>query len=286
MEQKVSTENPTPENAEEFRELNTRWFQFGTFSPFTRLHGELKPREPWAFGGDNHSAYKTIVKFDQVRYRLLPYIYSLAGAAAQDAGTMMRPLVMDFPGDKTARELVDEYMFGPAFLVAPVTTYQARSRTVYLPATTGDWYDFWTGTGTAGGQATDAAAPYDSMPLFVRAGSIIPTGPDLQYTGEKPADPITLYVYAGADGAFTLYEDDGLTYGYEKGAFARIPIRWDNAGKTLIIGKRQGKFPGMLAKRTFNVVLVTRDKPVGFSFTPKVDQTATYLGKELKVKFN
>ena len=286
MEGKFSAENPTPEAAEEFRELNTRWFQFGTFSPLTRLHGELKPREPWAFGGDQHPAYQAIVKFDHLRYRLLPYIYSLAGAATQDAGTMMRPLVMDFPGDTTARELVDEYMFGPAFLVAPVTTYQARSRNVYLPATTGDWYDFWTGTSTAGGQAVDAAAPYDSMPLFIRAGSIIPTGPDLQYTGEKPADPITLYVYAGADGAFTLYEDDGSTYGYERGAFARIPIRWDNATRTLTIGKRAGKFPGLLAKRTFNVVLVTRDKPSGFSFTPKPDQTATYLGKEVKIKFD
>jgi alpha-D-xyloside xylohydrolase len=285
MEQKFSTENPTPENAEEFRELNTRWFQFGTFCPLTRLHGELKPREPWAFGGANHPAYQTIVKFDRLRYRLLPYVYSLAGATTQDAATMMRPLVMDFPGDATARELVDEYMFGPAFLVAPVTTYQARSRNVYLPATTGDWYDFWTGTNTAGGQTADVAAPYDSMPLFVRAGSIIPCGPDLQYTGEKPADPITLYVYAGANGAFTLYEDDGLTYGYEKGAFARIPFGWDNAAKTLTIGKREGKFPGMLAKRTFNVVLVTREKPAGFSFTPKADQTATYLGKEMKMKF-
>jgi alpha-D-xyloside xylohydrolase len=285
MEEKFSTENPTPEAAEEFRELNARWFQFGTFSPLTRLHGELKPREPWAFGGDHHPAYQTIVKFDRLRYRLLPYIYSLAGAATQDAGTPMRPLVMDFPGDAAARELVDEYMFGPAFLVAPVTTYQARSRNVYLPATAGDWYDFWTGMSTAGGGTLDAAAPYDSMPLFVRAGSILPTGPDLKYTGEKPADPITLYVYAGADGAFTLYEDDGLTYGYEKGAFARIPIRWNNAVRTLTIGRREGQYPGMPAQRTFNVVLVTQAKPVGFSFTPKADQTAIYLGKELKLDF-
>jgi alpha-D-xyloside xylohydrolase len=184
-----------------------------------------------------------------------------------------------------ARELTDEYMFGPAFLVAPVTTYQARSRSVYLPPTTGDWYNFWFGTRTAGGQTINVLAPYDSLPLFIRAGSIIPFGPELQYTGEKPADPITLYVYAGADGAFTLYEDDGLTYGYEKGAFARIPMGWDDAAKTLTIGKRTGKFPGMLAKRTFNVVLVTKEKPTGFSFTPKADQTVTYRGKEVKVKF-
>ena len=123
------------------------------------------------------------------------------------------------------------------------------------------------------------------MPLFIRAGSIIPFGPELQYTGEKPADPITLYVYAGADGAFTLYEDDGLTYGYEKGAFARIPIRWDDSSKTLTMGKRDGRFPGMLAKRTFNVVLVARNNPAGFSFTPKADQTVTYRGKETSLKF-
>ena len=285
MEQKFSTENPTPENAEEFRELNARWFEFGTFCPLTRLHGELKPREPWAFGGDDHPAYQTIVKFDHLRYRLLPYIYSLAGEITQDAGTLMRPLVMDFPDDTQARELVDEYMFGPAFLVAPVTTYQARSRAVYLPATPGDWYDFWTGMSVAGGQTLDAPAPYDSMPLYIRAGSIIPLGPDLQYTGEKPADPITLYVYAGADGKFTLYEDDGLTYGYEKGAFARIPISWDEKSRTLTLGKREGKFKGMLKQRTFNVVLVTKDKPVGFSFTRPAGRTAAYHGKAEKLKF-
>jgi alpha-D-xyloside xylohydrolase len=274
MESRFSAENQKPENAEEWRELNTRWFQFATFCPLTRLHGELKPREPWTFGGDSHPAYQTIVKFDNLRYRMLPYIYSLAGEVTQDGGTMMRPLVMDFQNDAGPR-IADEYMFGPAFLVAPVTTYQARSRSVYLPPTTA------TGTisgpaRTAGGQTIDAPAPYDAMPLFIRAGSIIPNGPELQYTGEKPADPITLYVYAGANGAFTLYEDDGLTYGYEQGAFARIPIGWDNATKTLTIGKRAGKFPGMLDKRTFNVVLVAKDKPVGFSFTPKADQTVTY----------
>src|SRR5262249_12603089 len=141
----------------------------------------------------------------------------------------MRPFVMDFPGDATAREITDEYLFGPAFLVAPVTTYQARSRNVYLPQTAGGWYDFWTGANQSGGQRLDVAAPYDSMPLFVRAGSIIPFGADVQYVDERPADPLTIYVYAGANGAFTLYEDDGVSYGYERGEFARIPIQWDEA---------------------------------------------------------
>ena len=285
MESRFSAANPKPADFQEWCELNARWFEFATFCPLTRLHGELKPREPWTFGGDSGLAYQTIVKFDQLRYRMLPYIYSVAGEVTLDAGTMMRPLVMDFPNDTTAREMTDEYMFGPAFLVAPVTTYEARSRRVYLPSTAGDWFDFWTGASLAGEATYDAPAPYDSMPLFIRAGSIIPFGPELEYTGQKPADPITLYVYAGHDGAFALYEDDGLTYRYEKGAYSRIPIRWDDHSRTLTIGKRAGKFPGMLSKRTFNVVLVTRDKPVGFSFTPTADRTVTYRGKELKVNF-
>jgi alpha-D-xyloside xylohydrolase len=177
-------------------------------------------------------------------------------------------------------------MFGPAFLVAPVTTYQARDRNVYLPPTTGGWYNFWSGKNIAGGQTIDAPAPYDAMPLFIRAGSIIPFGPDIQYTGEKPADPITLCVYTGADGQFTIYEDDGLTYDYEKKAFATIPIHWDDKSRTLTIGKREGSFNGMLQKRTFNVVLVSKDKPVGFSFTPKADKSVSYDGAIVTVKFN
>ena len=161
MESRFSAENQKPEDAEEWRELNTRWFQFATFCPLTRLHGELKPREPWTFGGDSHPAYQTIVKYDNLRYRMLPYVYSLAGEVTQDGGTMMRPLVMDFQNDTKARAITDEYMFGPAFLVAPITTYQARSRSVYLPPTSGDWYDFWTGVRTEGGQTIDAPAPYD-----------------------------------------------------------------------------------------------------------------------------
>ena len=282
MEDKFS-KNPTPENAEEWRELNARWFEFGAFCPFTRLHGELQFREPWAFGGDTHPAYQAILKFDRLRYSLLPYIYSLAGAVAHDSGTMMRPFVMDFPQDTVAREIANEYMFGPAFLVAPVTTYQARSRPVYLPQSAGGWYDFWTGMPAAGGQNLDAAAPYDAMPLFLRAGSIIPFGPDLQYTGEKPADPITLRVYTGADGTFTLYEDDGKTYDCDHGACARIPFNWDDAARTLTIGDRQGSYPGMLTTRTFNVVLVEKNKPVGFSFTPAPDQTVNYQGKSVKL---
>jgi alpha-D-xyloside xylohydrolase len=285
MESRFSAADPKPADFEEWCELNARWFEFATFCPLTRLHGELNPREPWTFGGDSGPACQTIVKFDQLRYRLLPYIYSLAGAVTHDHGTIMRALVMDFPADTNVFNLGDEYMFGPAFLVNPVTTYQARSRPVYLPQAAGGWYDFWSGKFVAAGQTIDAPAPYDALPLFVRAGSIIPTGPELQYTGEKPADPITIHVYAGADGAFTLYEDDGLTYKYEKGAFAEIPFQWNDAAKILTIGQRKGSFSGMMKKHKFNVVFISKNKSVGFSFMPIADHTVEYNGKELQVKF-
>jgi len=273
---------PTPAATEEWRELNTRWFEFGTFVPLLRVHGEYPYREMWQFGGDDSPAYRAQLKFDRLRYRLLPYIYSLAGAVTQDAGTIMRPLVMDFRRDATARETGDEYMFGPALLVSPVTEYRARSRSVYLPEGT-TWYDFWTGMELPGGRTIRSAAPYDSIPVHVRAGSIIPIGPAMQYTGQKPEDPITLYVYAGADGAFSLYADDGLTYAYEHGAFATIPLHWNDATRTLTIGRREGSFPGMLEHRTFHVVLVSPEHPLGFSFEPPAGETVKYDGTPVTV---
>jgi alpha-D-xyloside xylohydrolase len=280
---RFSRKDPRPEDAEEWRELNTRWFQYGTFLPLTRVHGEVPKREMWEMGGESHPAYQAHLKFDRLRYRMLPYVYSLAGGVTHESGTFLRPLVMDFPSDAAARRVADQYLFGPAFLVSPVTEHGARRRKVVLPLGA-SWYDFWTGGMIAGGQAIDAPAPYDAMPVHVRAGSIVPFGPELQWTGEKPADPVTLFVYAGADGAFTLYEDDGLTYGYEKGAFSRIPLRWNDATATLTIGQRQGSFPGMLASRTFEVVVVGKAKPVGFSFEPKADRTVRYDGAELAVR--
>jgi alpha-D-xyloside xylohydrolase len=273
-----------PEDAEEWRELNARWFQFGTFCPLLRVHGQFPYREMWFLGGESHPAYQTELKFDRLRYRMLPYVYSLAGEITHRAGTMMRALVMDFPGDLRARAIGDEYMFGPAFLVSPVTTYKARTRTVYLPAGSA-WYDFWTGRALTGGQTIEADAPYDSLPLHIRAGSIVPLGPELEYTTEKTPDPITLYIYAGADGAFTLYEDEGTNYGYERGAFSRIPLRWNDATATLTIGAREGSFPGMLRERTFLVVRVAGTKATGFSFTPTPDRTVRYAGTAVDVSF-
>lgn len=280
---RFSAKRPTPEDAEEWRELNTRWFQFGTFVPLLRAHGEAPFREMWEMGGESHAAYKTHLKFDRLRYRLLPYLYSLAGAVTHQGGTPMRPLVMDFRADAKARHVTDQYLFGPAFLVSPVTTYKARSRMVYLPLGPG-WYDFWTGGAVVPGQTIEVAAPYESMPVHVKAGSIVPTGPEVMWTDEKPADPIALWVYAGANGEHTLYEDDGLTYGYEKGAFARIPIRWNDGTRTLTIGKREGEFPGMAKERTFEVILVSKEKPAGFSFTPKADKTVRYTGVPVDLK--
>jgi alpha-D-xyloside xylohydrolase len=269
----------------EWRELATRWFEYAAFLPLMRVHGQAPAREIWQYGGDASPAYMAMLKFDRVRYRLLPYIYSLAGMVTQKAGTILRPLVMDFRADTTARPIGDQYMFGPAFLVSPVTAYNARSRSAYLPTTAGGWYDFWTGAHLDGGQSVTANAALDSIPVHVRAGSIVPVGPELLYTSEKPLDPITLYVYAGADGAFTLYEDQGATNDYEKGAFSTIPLTWKDATKTLNVGARSGSFTEMPAQHTFQIVTVTPTKAAGFSFTPTADKAVTYTGASMDVTF-
>lgn len=283
---RFSRADAKPEDLEEWRELNARWFEFGTFAPLLRVHGESPHREMWEFGGESHPAYQAQLKFDRLRYHLLPYIYSVAGNVTHEDSTIMRALVMDFRADTNAWNVADEYMFGPALLVDPVTTYQARSRSVYLPLNAGGWYDFWSGSSVKDGQSIDAPAPYDAIPLFVKAGSIIPTGPDLQYTTEKPADPINIFVYAGADGNFTLYEDDGLDYRYEDGAFTRIPLHWDDTAKTLTIGERSGTFKGMLKTRTFNVFVISNSRPVPYNSTQSPDKTTAYAGREVSLRFN
>ncbi|MES1206281.1 MAG: TIM-barrel domain-containing protein, partial [Pseudomonadota bacterium] len=271
-------------NLDEWRELNTRWFEYATFLPLLRVHGQAPKREPWEFGGDDSPAFAAQKKFDRLRYRLLPYIYSLAGAVTHQGGTILRPLVMDFRDDRAARQVADQFMFGPALLVSPVTVYKARARAVYLPATPGGWYDFWTGAHLPPGPV-EARAPIDETPLHVRAGSIIPIGPELQYTDEKAPDPITLLVYAGANGAFTLYEDDGGSNDYQTGAFTRITVSWDDARRVLTIGKREGRFAGegkwTLARRTFQVVLATAGKRAPFSFSPAPDKVIPYAGEAI-----
>ena len=286
VQTRFSATNPSSGDVTEWRELNTRWFEYSTFLPLMRSHGQAPAREIWQFGGDTSNAYAAMLKFDRLRYRLLPYVYSLAGDVTRRAGTMLRPLVMDFRTEAAARDLGDQFMFGPAFLVAPVMTYNARTRSVYLPKTMGGWYDFWTGAAAEGAQTVQAGADFDSIPAYMRAGSIVPIGPELQYVAEKPADPITLYVYAGSDGDFTLYEDQGLTYDYQQGAFSEIPLHWADATHTLSIGARQGSFTGMLSSRTFQVVVVSASKAVGFSFTPTADKNVTYTGAAQDVTVN
>jgi alpha-D-xyloside xylohydrolase len=269
--------NPTDED--EFRELNARWFEFSTFTPMLRVHGEVRPREMWLLGGETAPVYQAELKFDRIRYHLFPYIYSLAGAVAQHDATIMRPLVMDFPEDIKARTLADEFMFGPSLLVAPIVHYNQRSREVYLPGP--GWYNLWTGEPATSGSAE---APYDAIPVFVRAGSILPLGPDVQYIGEKPNEPITLHVFEGADGQFTLYEDQGTTFDYEHGAFTEIPILWNESTKTLTIGQRKGSFPQMPQRRKFQIVVTSPSSPTPFSLTPTPIQTIDYAGSPVAIR--
>lgn len=244
--------NKEPQHWPEWQELNLRWFQFGAFSPLFRSHGEEPFREIWNLADEGTEVYDSLVWYNKLRYRLMPYTLTLAGETYHRDGSMMRGLVMDFPKDLKVRNIDDQYLYGPSFLVAPVTQFKARSRSVYLPAGT-TWYDFETGKVHAGGQTIQAAAPLNRMPLFVKAGAIVPTTEVQQYVGEKPNAPITLLVYTGQDGRFELYEDDGLSMAYQRGAYSRIPISYDDASGRLTLGPRSGRFDGMVDKRVFKV---------------------------------
>ena len=277
-----SVNYPGGNKNEEYRELFTRWYQFGAFCPVFRVHGTNTPREIWFFGDRNSKFYKTQLTFDRLRYSLMPYLYSMAGMVNRRHYTIMRALVMDFANDPRALDIPDQYMFGPAFLVNPVTDYHAVSRQVYLPKSAG-WYDFWSGAFYDAGQSVNAGAPLESMPLFVKAGSIIPFGPEIQYSDEKPADPITLRIYEGADASFTLYEDENTNYNYEKGKFLEIPIRWNEKSKTLTIDKQQGTFDGMLASRTFKLIFVSVLRPRSSTYNLP-DRVIRYKGERIELK--
>jgi alpha-D-xyloside xylohydrolase len=263
----------------DYNELLTRWFQWSTFCPILRIHGYGTETEIWKW---LPATQTNLIAFDQLRYRMLPYNYSVAWKTTLEHYTPMRPLVMDFPADKIVLPIADEHMFGPAFLVSPVTTPQATSRPVYLPAGT-KWVDFWTGETLPGGATVTADAPIRLIPLQVRAGSIVPLGPAVQYAMEKPSDPVELRIYRGADGKFTLYEDEGDNYNYEKEQHATIPFEWNEARQTLTIGKRAGKFPGMLEERTFNIVWVSKDHGTGIPSTDRPDAVIRYKGRAVKV---
>jgi alpha-D-xyloside xylohydrolase len=262
-----------------YQELFTRWFQFGAFCPMFRVHGTNHAKEIWQWSEPTQEIWKQYVR---LRYRLLPYIYSVSWQVTHEGGTMMRPLAMDFADDPKALNIGDQFLFGPALMACPVTKAGAASRDVYLPGK-GEWRDFWTGKAAQGGTKIKADAPIQTMPIFVRPGSIVPMGPDVQYADEKPADPIELRVYRGADGAFTLYEDEGDNYDYEKGAYATIPIAWNEASQTLTVGARQGSFPGMLKNRTFRVVFVGDNHGAGVEPTAQANAVVRYSGEAATV---
>lgn len=270
-------ERPNAAASDEWRELMTRWFEFGTFCPLLRVHGQYPYREMFNVAPDDHPAYQSMLAYDKLRYRLMPYIYSLTGMVTQQDYTIMRALVMDFGSDRNVLNIGDQFMFGPALLINPVTEYKARVRQVYLPAGCG-WYDLRSGNYYKGVQTIQADAPYTDIPLFVKAGSILPCGPEMQYTDEKPADPIRLFVYTGADASFTMYEDENINYNYEQGKFTIILLSYSEKDRVLTIGKRQGEFPGMLATRTFEIVWIGAQKPSGLDFLSKPDAIVTYNG--------
>ena len=270
------------EDLKEWRELQARWNQFGCFIPLYRAHGQWPLREVWNIAPEDHPTYQTIVWYDRLRYRLMPYLYSMAGWVHLNDYTMMRGLVMDFNGDRQVLNIKDQWMFGPALMACPVGYYKARNRSVYFPKQTG-WYDLYTGEHIQGGQTLIVDAPLERMPVYVREGAIIPFGPEMQWSDEKPAELINLYVYAGADGRFQLYEDEGTNYNYERGKYATIDIRYDDAQKTLTIGQRKGAFKGMLKERRFNVVLVSKDKARELNLDNPEGKMVQYNGKTITV---
>jgi alpha-D-xyloside xylohydrolase len=274
------------------REMFTRWFQFGTFSPIFRIHGK---GERALFSENWDASTKSILlKYDNLRYRLIPYIYSLSWKVTSEAYTILRALAFDFRTDAAVHNIPDQYMFGPAILVNPVTEQMyslntnvpvEKTRKVYLPKSA-SWYDFWTGNILTGGRTIEVPAPIETLPLFIKAGSIVPMGPFLQYATEKPADPIELRIYTGADGKFILYEDENDNYNYEKGSYATIPIQWNDSQQTLTIGERTGNFPGMLEKRTFRVVWVRDGHGSGIDPEGKPDKVISYDGKQVTVSLH
>jgi alpha-D-xyloside xylohydrolase len=265
-----------------YQRLFVRWFEYGAFCPIFRAHGarENNQNELWSYGTQ---AQQILTLYDRLRYRLMPYIYTLAAKTTFDGYTPMRALVFDFRTDSKAIDINDEFMFGPDLLVAPVTEEGATARDVYLPEGT-DWYDFWTGQRFTGGQTIHKDAPLAVLPVYVRAGSILPMGPEEEYTGEHPGAPVELRIYPGASGDGILYYDDGLTYEYEKGQYAWVPMHWNNASRTLTVESRQGQFPGPKGRQIFHITLVGLGHGTGEAET-NGDRSLTYKGVSQQVQF-
>lgn len=281
-----------------YKELYVRWLQFGTFCPMMRSHGTDTPREIYQFGEKGTWAYDAIEKYINLRYRLLPYTYSTSWDVTSNSSSMMRALMMDFVNDKNALDINDQYMFGKSLLVSPVTEPMytkndenlfpanfetIKSREVYLPAGT-EWIDFWTGETFTGGITIKKKSPIDIIPLYIKAGSIIPMGPFVQYAEEK-TDPIEIRIYPGANGEFVFYDDEKDNYNYEKGLYATIKFLWDDTSKTLVIEDRNGKFPGMMNQHKFNIVIVGPNQGIGLDVTENYIKEVLYEGKQISLKF-
>jgi len=262
----------------DYQDLYARWFEFGAFCPIFRTHGHRPQNEIWTY----KAVEPILIQYDKLRYRLMPYIYSLAWKVASDDYTIQRPLVMDWRTDPRTWNVGDQFMFGPALMVAPVLAQGALARRVYLPEAH-VWYNFWTGDSVQGGHEIEADAPLNRLPLYVRAGSILPMGPEIEYATEDPDSPIELRIYRGAPGSFDLYEDSGDSYDYEKGIHSIIPLSWNEQTEVLTIGTRQGSFPGMVGTRQFRVVLVGNGHGVGEAVSAREDRQVTYDGREVRV---
>lgn len=284
-----------------YHELYTRWFQYGTFLPMQRSHGSGVKKEIYNLGKKGDWVYDSEEKYINLRYALLPYLYSTGWQVTDNAGSFLRALFMDFNEDKKVHTISNQYMFGKAFLVTPVTRnmyvfsdkeqwkdpYEDFSKTgtqdVYLPKGT-KWFDFWTGEVLNGGQMVTKEVPIDIIPLYVRAGSIVPFGPKVQYSTEKKWNNLEIRIYPGADGEFVLYEDENDNYNYEKGAYSIIKFTWDDAKRTLNIADREGTFPGMLKSRKFNIVVVDKENGTGSVQSTKFTKSVSYGGKKKSVK--
>lgn len=267
------------EDQKEWRELNVRWNQFGAFVPLFRSHGQPPYRELWNIAPDTHPAYKSMLYYTQLRYRLMPYIYTMAGMCHFNDFTIMRPLMMDYESDTKVLNISNQYMFGRSLMICPVTTYKARTREVYFPKNEG-WYNLYNGTFTAGGEKQTVDAPYNRMPIYVPAGSILPVGQLIQNT-TKPQTDLTVFVYAGKNGTFTLYEDENVNYNYEKGIFSTIKFSFNNKNKTISIGERKGNFAGMVKERNFHFILVQPKNPVGIDTRLQELNTIHYTGAKI-----
>lgn len=285
-----------------YHELYTRWFQFGTFTPMQRSHGSGVSKEIYFFGEKGNWAYDSEEKYINLRYSLIPYLYSTAWDVTSNSGSFLRALFMDFNDDKKVHGIGNQYMFGKSFLVTPVTDpmyvsaeeknkwknpkedfSEIKTQSVYLPQGA-DWFDFWTGEKLNGGQTINKEVPIDIIPLYVKAGSIVPWGPKVQYATEKKWDNLEIRIYPGADGEFVLYEDENDNYNYENGVFSTIKFKWNDQDRTLTIENRDGDFPGMLKNRKFDVLLVDQVKGTGVENALKTDKVISYKGKEVSIK--